>query len=225
MSTRTAGRIVGALFLLAFAVYITGTALVGSGSGLPDSPPRADDPRIPAGALLMLVNSAAVAGIGVLALPVLRPHDETSAHAYAISRAIEAVMLAVGVVFVLLLVPLAKEQADAGAEGSALFQALARTALQGNEYAYQVAMTSLAVGGLLFCRVLLRARLVPAPLAVWGLAGYAVFLAGAVLEILGHEVGLVLSVPGGLFEVALGVLLVVRGFPAVGADARRLPVT
>jgi hypothetical protein len=51
-------------------------------------------------------------------------------------------------------------------------------------------------------------------MAVYGLAGYAIFLAGALLEILGHNVGVALSIPGGLFEIAFGALLIAKGFPA-----------
>ena len=54
----------------------------------------------------------------------------------------------------------------------------------------------------------------PGSWAAYGLAGYAIFLAGAILEILGHNVGVALSIPGGLFEIAFGVLLIAKGFPA-----------
>lgn len=175
MSTRTIGRAVGALFLLAFVAYLTGDALIASARE--------------AGALVMLVNSACVAGIAALVFPILRRHHEISACAYAIGRTVEAVLLAVGTVFLLTLTP------------------------QGNTYAYQIAMISGAAAGLVFCRVLLQERLAPRFMAIWGLLGYAVLLVGAMLEVLGYPVGLVLSVPGGLFEIALGALLVAKGFP------------
>lgn len=112
MSTRTIGRTVGGLILLAYAVYIAGGALVDSASGnLSDV--VASPMRVSAGAVLMLANSAIVASIGVLVFPVLRPHHELSAYAYLIARAIEGVMLAVGVLFLLLLVPLGDEHAAA----------------------------------------------------------------------------------------------------------------
>lgn len=53
----------------------------------------------------------------------------------------------------------------------------------------------------------------PKFLAVRGLAGYAIFPAGAILEILGHNAGVALSIPGGLFEIAFGILLIAKGFP------------
>lgn len=215
-SARTSGRVVGALFLLAFVAYGTGSALVVSGSGSPAvlADVAANQVQISAGALLMLINSAVVAGIGVLVFPVLRTRHEIFAHAYLIARIFEAVMLAVGTLFLLLLIPLAREYVDAGAAEDSVLPSLARVAQEGSQYAYLVAMIGLGLGSLPFCGVLLRAKLVPGFIAVWGLAGYALMTTGMTLDVLGHDVGLVLSIPGGLFEVALGALLVVKGFRA-----------
>ena len=84
--------------------------------------------------------------------------------------------------------------------------------VEGNDLAYQFAMLVLGVGSVPFCRALLRGRFVPGWLAVWGIVGYAVLAAGALLELVGLGVGLVLAIPGGLFEVTLGVTLLARGF-------------
>ena len=122
-------------------------------------------------------------------------------------------MLAVGIVFLLLRIPIAQQYA-AGAPGTSALPALARAAQEANHYSFWIGMLAVGIGGLLLCRVLLTEGLVPRLLAVYGLAGYAIFLAGAILEILGHNVGVALSIPGGLFEIAFGVLLIAKGFPA-----------
>jgi hypothetical protein len=217
MSTRTIGRIVGALILLGYVGYLGGSVLVNSATGGTDvlADVAGSGSRVSAGALLMLVNSAAVIAIGVLVFPVLRPQHATSAYAYLVTRVFEGIMLAVGILGLLLLVPLAREYADADAAADAsVLRSFARIAQDGSAFAYQVAMIGLAVGSLLFCRALLRAGLVPRFLAIWGLVGYAIFGIGMVLEILGYRVGDVLSVPGGLFEISLAVLLLAKGFPA-----------
>lgn len=216
MSTKAIGRIVGALFLLAFAVYLAGGALVDSGAGTPAMLTDVADNQmqISAGALLMLVNSAVVISIGVLVFPILRPHHESSAYAYLITRVVEAVILAVGVLCLLLLVPLGQAYADAGASNASVLPSLARVAQEGNHYAMLVAMTALGLGSLVFCRVLFLERLVPRPMAAWGMVGYALLATGGILEVLGYGLFMELTVPGGLFEVALGVLLLVKGFPA-----------
>ena len=64
--------------------------------------------------------------------------------------------------------------------------------------------------------------MVPRALALWGVAGYAIHLAGAIAEIFGVHVGLVLSLPGGLFEVAFGIWLIAKGFESVSEFGRRL---
>lgn len=219
MSTRTAERAVGACFLLVFLLYAGGGVMVDSGAGNPAVLSEVGDhgTLIASGALLMLANSVVVAAIGVLMFPVLRRRCELSAVGYLVARSAEAVMLAVGTVFLLLLIPLGQELAASGGQGSEL-PALARVAQQANSSSFQAGMIALSIGGLVLCRVLLRAGLIPRPLALLGLLGYAALLAGSVLEVLGYAVGTALSVPGGLFELALGVLLLARGFTPQDSD-------
>jgi Domain of unknown function (DUF4386) len=84
-------------------------------------------------------------------------------------------------------------------------------------------MLAVGAGGLLLCRVLMKENLMPKFLAVHGLAGYAIFLAGAILEILGHYAGVALPIPGGLLEIAFCILLIAEGFPEPqSADYDRL---
>jgi hypothetical protein len=142
------------------------------------------------GAALMLLNSVVVATIGVLVFRVFRrPHPRTSA-AYLIARGLEAILLAVGVVGL-----------------------VSMRSAEANNLAYQGAMLVLGVGSVPFCLALLRDQFVPRRLAIWGMVGYAVLAAGALLELLGLAVGLVFAIPGGLFEVALGLILMALSFP------------
>jgi hypothetical protein len=132
MSARTAGRTAGALFLLACVAYLAG-ALAGSGSAstVVLSHVAGHQMQISAGALLMLVNSAAVIGIGVLVFPVLKRHHEISAYGYLTTQVAQAVMCAVGIAFLLLRVPLAQEYAGGGAHDTSVLPALARVAQEG----------------------------------------------------------------------------------------------
>ena len=52
----------------------------------------------------------------------------------------------------------------------------------------------------------------PRTLAAWGVIGYTIHIAGAIAEIFGIHVGLMLSLPGGFFELALGFWLIAKGF-------------
>jgi len=62
---------------------------------------------------------------------------------------------------------------------------------------------------------LFQHRMVPRTLALWGVAGYAIHLVGAIAEIFGIHVSLLLSLPGALFEVAFGVWLIAKGFNSI----------
>ena len=169
MSARTTGRSAGALFLLAYVVYLAGGALARSGSAGTVALPQiaAHQLQVSAGTLLMLANSAAVIGIGILLFPVLRRHHELSAYGYLAAQVVQGLMLAVGVAFLLLRIPLAR--AYPGSHASVL-TALARVAEEANHYSFWIGMISVGIGGLLLCRVLLLEKLSPAFLAVYGLA-------------------------------------------------------
>lgn len=195
-------RVVGTLFLAAFVAY-------GLGTGLATAALEADAGvaigQLRIGAVLMLANSAFVAAIGVLLFPVVMPFQARVAYSYLAARIIESVLLAAGVLFLLL--PTFSQGAAAE---------LGSLSLAGNQVAYQTAMIALGLGSIPFWYVVHRARLLPAWLALAGVAGYAIFATGALLEIFGLRIGLFLAIPGGLFEVVLAVWLIVRGFDAAG---------
>ena len=219
---RTTAIAVGVLILLGYLAYGPATAVIQSMLEAPDalSGLAADTLQLGIGAVLMLVNSVAVVAIGVLMYRVAKPHGEGIALAYVVTRIFESIVMAVGIVFLLLQVPLAREAAEAGAAGAATLQVLSTLSSQANFYAYQVAMVGLGVGSVPFWYLVYRSRLIPRSLAGLGIAGYAVFATGAVLEILGVEAGLIMSIPGGLFEVAVAIWLIVRGFSSPVAASR-----
>lgn len=140
-----------------------------------------------AGTSLVMLNSVLVAAIGVLVFRALRRPHPAVAWTYLVARGAEAFLLTVGAVLL--------NSAGAGAE-----------------VAYQLAMLSLGLGSLPFCLALNQRRWLPSWLAIWGFAGYALLAAGAAAELMGASVGLVLTIPGGLFEFAFGLLLLARGF-------------
>ena len=117
-----------------------------------------------------------------------------------------SVILAVGALCLLLIVPLGPyASADWARPVGALLN-------EGNTLAYQLAMTSLAVGNVFLWSLAFRVRLIPRWLSVWGVVGYGMFLFGAIAEIFGSHIGLMCTIAGGLFEVFLGFWLIFKGF-------------
>ncbi len=144
------------------------------------------------GTLLQAVTGIAVLGTGLLLIPVLRPHARRRAEGYLLARALEcAAIVGCGVWLV--------------SSGSMV-----------PSYALLVYGFT-GVGGLLLTSALLTSALIPRWLAWLGVAGYAALLLGAGLDVLGEvdlatTTGAAFLAPGGLFEIAFPVLLLVRGF-------------
>jgi Domain of unknown function (DUF4386) len=207
-------RLVGALFLITTAAYATGNGLIESLLSSSDhlTDVSANTTRVTLGAILMFINCVGVVGIGVLMFPILKQHSEAVALSYLGTRIVESILLTMGVISLLLLIPLSQEYLKAGTTDTAYFQTLSTLAIKGNYLAYQLAMIVLGIGSLMFCYLLYQSKLIPRFIAAWGFIGYAALLIGAVLEIFGLNVGLLYSIPGGLFELTLPVWLFVKGF-------------
>ena len=76
-------------------------------------------------------------------------------------------------------------------------------------------------GALMLCWLLLRARLVPGWLAIWGLAGGALYLAQGAAAAFGSGWGPLMA-PLALQEIVLAIWLIVKGFTEhIVADAGR----
>ena len=210
-SRKAVSRVIGALFLLGFVSYGTGFALVTSVVGAPDflATISTHQTTLIFGVFLMLLNSVVDVGKGVLFFPVVEPHGKRTALAYLATMIVEVVLLAVGVLALLLIVPLGQYT---GGESAAWAKAFGSLLTQSNSLAYQLAMMSLAIGNMFLWSLSYRTRLIPRLLSVWGVIGYAIFLAGAIAEIFGIPISLMASIPGGLFEVVLGFWLIVKGF-------------
>lgn len=207
-------RLIGALFLAAFAFYGVGFGLVTSVVSARDFllTLSAHQTTLVLGAVLMLLNSVVVVGLGALFFPIIESHGKRTALVYLASRIVEAILLAIGVLCLLMLIPLGQYAVEAGGANQAWATAIGSLLTQANSMAFQIAMMSLGLASLFLCVLLFRTRLIPRVLAVWGVLGYALFLGGAIAEIFGMPIGVMLSIPGGLFEVAVGIWLLVKGF-------------
>jgi uncharacterized protein DUF4386 len=211
---RTTARVVGLVYLAGFVVGIVGIGLFQSILGAPDhlSTVSANSMTIAIGAILWLMAVVGDAAHGVLMFPVLKPHNERIAVGYLAFRIMDAVFIAIMVLFVLLQIPLGSEYVKAAAPDASYLQALSTVFAQAQLYAYEIGMITLGISGLMLCSTLYRAKLVPRWLAVWGLVGYAIILCGMVSAVMGSGLGDISSIPGGLWEVFIGVWLIVKGF-------------
>jgi hypothetical protein len=225
---RTTARVVGIVYVAGLVIGIGGMVLIQSILGAPDhlSAVSASSMLLAIGALLWLMPAAGDAAHGVLMFPILKQQQsERIAIGYLGFRIVNAVFIAVMVLFILLQIPLASEYIKAAGSDASFLQALSSVFMQGQLYAYNFGMSFVGIASLMLCYTLYRATLVPRLVAVWGLIGYAILLCGSVLEVLGFNLLTIHAIPGGLWELFIGVWLIVKGFnPSAFAPEPATPV-
>lgn len=200
-------RWIATFMLLAFVFYGGGLAFAlqwANGLGTAQSP---DMTLLVLGVGMMLVNSLMVAGIGYLLRPVLRQISHRVGTGYLWGRLAEAVLLAVGA-FVFIFIAVFANDVNS-IHGFLTIQ----------NRTYHLAMLALAFGSIPMCWVLLKAHLVPGWIAVTGLIGYTVLFIGSLLGALSYELGIIINIPGMIFEIAFPVAIAWKGFNAVVPQA------
>jgi hypothetical protein len=195
MSRRAVARAVGILFVVQMITAMFGTSLI---QAFVDG--NAEPAPMMVGVALMACSGLAVVAIGLLMYPVLKRVSPTLAVWYPILRVVECLVSA--------------------ACGAYL---LATSEVVPNHLLWVYVPTG--IGGVILCYLLLVGRLVPRPIALLGLVGYALLTIGVPLDLLGvldmsAGAGMLLVVPGGLFElVVLPIWLIARGFRALPSSA------
>ena len=188
MSRRKIAVTVGILFVVQMVTAMFGTSLI---QAFVDG----DTARAPMnlGVLLMMCSGVAVVGIGILMYQVLKDVNRRLAIWYPVLRIVEfAVSAACGVYL------------------------LTQLQVVPNHMLWVYIPTG--IGGLVLTYLLFVSRLVPRPIAVLGIVGYAAFTLGVPLDLLGvvdmnAGPGMALLAPGGLFEVVvLPIWLIAKGF-------------
>jgi hypothetical protein len=216
-STRTTAVLVGLLFLTATAAFITANALNVGVLNRPDflTGAAADTPALATGALLVL-GQFGVVGIAVLLFPLLKRYGESLALAHVGFRVTELAASLFYLAVPLLAIELGTELSNGGIDASA---STSLGALLHAQYSVAILMIYLvtSAGGLCMSVLLYRSRLIPRPIAILGLIGYPVLLAGCVLDLFNlvdvtQGIGLVALVPGGVFELVLPIWLLAKGF-------------
>ena len=216
----------GVLFLAGMVAGVAGNMLIQSSISSPDylSTLSANSMKLAIGAILMLLTSVWDALHGILMLPVLKPHSERNAYGYFGFRIVNSTFLAIQVLFIVIQIPLANQYLEAAISETSYLQSISTLFIQANIYAYQIAMIFVGLAGTMLCSTFYRAKLVPRFLALWGIVGYVTILCGSVLEVMGLDMRLLHTIPGGLWELFIGVWLIVKGFNSIESKSDSLKI-
>jgi hypothetical protein len=210
-SLRKTSLVAGVFYLITFVSIPTlalysqvkgANYIVGSG---PDTP-------VIIGGILEIIVALAGIGTAVVLYPVLRKQNESAALGLVAARILESGTIFVGVAFILSIVTLrlSGAGADALATSHALVALYDRIFLLGQSF--MPTICDMLLGFLLY-----QSRLVPRSLSLIGIVGGPILLTGyfAILfGLIGQHVPLagLFALPVALFELSLGIYLVVKGF-------------
>eukprot|EP01080_Neovahlkampfia_damariscottae_P005461 gene5461-9279_t len=211
LSSRTTEIFIGILFLGAIVAYGSGTGIIDS---ILDSENYLTEisknkTTFVTGTLLMLTNSVIVITIGILFYPILEKINKNVADTYYTIRVIEGVLLAFGIINLSCISVLSEVFLKSG--DAQYIQTMVLLLRKFNFYSYQIAMINLGFGSLFFCFTLFQYQVIPSLFSIWGFFGYLLLTAGSIAELFGYEIGLILCIPGGLFEMALPFWLFFKG--------------
>jgi hypothetical protein len=170
------------------------------------------------GILFKLLACLGIVVLAVLLYVVLNNQNKTIALVALGWWLAEAITLAVGIIGAFSLIPLSLDYMQAGAPDASYFQTLGALFRGVNAWAYDIHMWFYCLGGILWFSLFYRSRYVPRVFAIWGMAAISAGLVGMVLVLFDVRVNFLLFLQIAVFELTIGLWLVVKGIPSAIAS-------
>jgi len=214
-SNRKTAVIVGVLFITATVAYSLSVILLDPILGGSDYLTKAsvNENFVIIGALLVLIDAVAVAGIAIVIYPILKKHNEVLALGYVGARIAEGLLFSVNVITILTLLALSQEYVIAGAPSASHFQTLGTLLLAAGDWAFSLGFGLVfTLSALILNFVLYQSELIPRWLSGWGFVGAALIFAYYLLQPFSINLVEILFLPIAAQEMVFAVWLIVKGF-------------
>jgi Domain of unknown function (DUF4386) len=222
---RKSAIVAGTCYLLTFLTSFPTLALYGPVSKLNYITGSGSDAGVRLGAVLEVILALAGVGTALALYPIVKRQNQSVALGFVTSRLLEASMIIVGVVSLLTVVTLKHNAASAtGADAAALVTA-GKSLVAFHNWTFVLGQSLMpGVNALLLGSLLYRSRLVPRIIPLAGLIGAPLLLASVAATIFGlwgqtSPVGVVAAFLVALWELSLGVWLIVKGFTPSSTDS------
>ncbi len=177
------------------------------------------------GALMEVVVVLANIGTAIGLFPVLRPYGERIALGHLLFRFLECVAITVGIVAILSLLTLSQDFVAAAAPDASAYHTSGTLLLATYKWTSMLGpLFFLGINTFMYSSLLYKSKLVPRPLAAWGLTGATLVLGAGILVLFGanslSSPTIFLILPIAVFEMVFAGWLIVKGFnPAAIASA------
>jgi hypothetical protein len=176
------------------------------------------DTRVLWGCFLDFINAIACIGTAVTLFPVVRRQNEAVALGFVTARVFEAAIIVIGVVSLLSVVTLRQDLAGGAGTDDDSLVAVGQSLVAIRDWTFTLGPSLVpGVNALLLGYLLYRSGLVPRLIPVLGLIGAPLLLASATATLFRSNdpvtvLAAIATVPIFLWELSLGVWLVVKGF-------------
>jgi hypothetical protein len=176
------------------------------------------DTRVLWGCFLDLINAVACIGTAVTLFPVVKRQNEGVALGFVTARVFEAAVIVIGVVSLLSVVTLRRDLAGGAGTDDGSLVVVGQSLVAIRDWTFLLGPSLIpGVNALLLGYLMYRSGLVPRLIPVLGLIGAPLLIASATATLFrgNHPVTVlaaIATVPIFLWELSLGVWLVVKGF-------------
>jgi Domain of unknown function (DUF4386) len=218
-TTRRTALVAGIFYLITFVASIPAVFLLAPVLDNADYIVSAGaDTRVLWGCFLDLVNALACIGTAVALFPVVKRQNEAVALGFVTSRMLEAAIILIGVVSLLAVVTLRQDLAGAPGTDTASLVTTGQALVAVRDWTFLLGPGLMpGINALLLGWLLYRSGLVPRVIPLMGLIGAPLLIASATATLFrGNDPVTVLAaiatVPIFLWELSLGLWLVVKGF-------------
>ncbi len=217
--TRKTALVGGALYLITFASSIPALFLLGPVLNNPDYIVSAGpDTSVLLGCFLDMVNAIACIGTAVALFSVVKRQHEGFALGFVTTRLLEAAVIMIGVISILSVVTLRQNLAASGGADQASLLVVGQSLVAVRDWTFLLGPNLMAgLNALLIGTLMYRSRLVPRLIPTIGLIAGVLLLADVTAIFFGswalgspwHGIA---AVPIFVWELSLGVWLVLKGF-------------
>jgi hypothetical protein len=177
------------------------------------------DMGVKLGALLEVILVVANVGTAVVLYPLIKRQNQIVSVGYVAARIVESTIIAIGILSLLSVVTLRQEFAGTAGADTAALVPIGRALVAVHDATFLLGPGFLAPlgNGILLGYLMYRSGLVPRGMAILGLIGGPLLIASFVAVLFGvyAQVSLpsaIATIPEFLWELSLGIYLVVKGF-------------
>ena len=177
------------------------------------------DTRVFWGAFLEVITALACIGTAVALFPIVKRQNEALALGYVAVRVLEATIIVVGIASLIAVVALRQDLAGAAGADTASLVAVGKSLVAIHDATFLLGPGLLAGlgNGMLLGYLMYRSGLVPRRMALLGLIGGPLVTASGIAVLFGlyeqvSPVAAIIAIPETLWELSLGIWLIVKGF-------------